>query len=95
LDEDVKQVQDESEHTGKPYKKTLAYRWMNWVARVVWFWSLFAAAVFIAQLYLFAFTESAQAIPGSGAIYAGAATISAAFVGGEKIAKKIGGPHAK
>lgn len=89
MDDDVKQVQDEAAQNGGSYKRTLTYKWMVRVNRIVWFWTIFAAVVAAAQVYLFAMTENGQAIPGSGAIYAGAATIAAAFVGGEKIVKKM------
>lgn len=95
MDEDVKQVEEDAQRNGIDYKHTLTYRWMVRVARIVWFWSIFALLLAIAQVVLFAFTDNGQAIPGSGAVYAGAATISAAFVGGEKIVKKMkGNTHA-
>jgi hypothetical protein len=91
VDEDVQQVEEEAKRGGTDYKHTLTYRWMVRVARIVWFWSIFALLLAVAQVVLFAFTENGQAIPGSGAVYAGAATIAAAFVGGEKIVKKMKG----
>lgn len=91
MDEDVQQVEEEAKRGGTDYKHTLTYRWMVRVARIVWFWSIFALLLAVAQVVLFAFTENGQAIPGSGAVYAGAATIAAAFVGGEKIVKKMKG----
>lgn len=94
--EDIRsEVVDPSTSAQRP-EDTFAVKWLNRVYNVVWWWNWFAAIVFGSQVIVFAVGSifpslgiSNIEIPGQAIVYGAAGTLSAAYVGGEKIVDRL------